>query len=836
MLRIFCLMSLWWCLVGGLQAASTVTTTLSSNTSPSVDLDHWQTVDVLSSSQYLLAEHQALSFDNVDKLGNWQALGRDQLRFGLITQTVWLDMPFHTTGTQSKPAILAFHRLIDYVDIRIFQDGQLLSEQQRGAYVRLPEGFITTNKNILSILLEPGHEYRLLAKVRGNNAITGSVQLWEQQAFQRNDQLTLYFFITYAVAVFAIALHNVNGFLSTQSKVFLYHVMYAMSLLVFQAGQYGYMDYLFNVETTFYKEMLLIVCFCIAYISALSFIINFIDHSQEPFFEKATYLLIGLNGLLIILSPFIGFHLTLLLFASGVLMGVVLGAAHVVLLYLHHDSRGKDLLFMMFLFAPSSSLLLLSRFGFIDDSFLSEHLILLVIVGEMFFMSILMFREFRQMRKLSWQSQFFDPQNKLPNILALKQQLAMVSEHHLAHALNYCWISGMEKMEIARGTDFRGQYLQQVAQWLNNQLKQEGFALNIPLSSKDVAFDEVFYCDKNTFGFITHPLNTSEHERLQHILLQAIELMRMEYSYSLEIVPILASTNANQARMSIAELMQNTTVALSQCLQNNNALLLYNDDVGYNERRRITLLHDFEKALFNNQFYLNWQPQLDSRNQRLSGLEALVRWKHPIYGEVSPAQFIPLLEQNAQITPLSLWVLQQVFNLTPRFLVQYPDIDISINLSVYDLMGDALLPAIDGLLKQASPSLTQHLIIEVTESMHMEDNQRVLNAVESLQARGFRISIDDFGAGYASFGYLQTLPVNELKIDRRYTETCHEPNSQAIIRSIIELAKSLNMTIVVEGIENQRQQELFTYWGVHRLQGWKLGKPVTQHEILASFH
>lgn len=114
----------------------------------------------------------------------------------------------------------------------------------------------------------------------------------------------------------------------------------------------------------------------------------------------------------------------------------------------------------------------------------------------------------------------------------------------------------------------------------------------------------------------------------------------------------------------------------------------------------------------------------------------------------------------------------------------------------------------------------------------MEDNEAVLMTVQGLQQRGFRVSIDDFGAGYASFGYLQTLPVDELKIDQRYARSIDEPNSQAIIKSIIDLARRLNVTIVSEGVESKHQQELFTRWGVQRLQGWCLGKPVSGEQIL----
>ena len=147
-------------------------------------------------------------------------------------------------------------------------------------------------------------------------------------------------------------------------------------------------------------------------------------------------------------------------------------------------------------------------------------------------------------------------------------------------------------------------------------------------------------------------------------------------------------------------------------------------------------------------------------------------------------------------------------------------------------MSNTFLKSIDDILQGAPENIARHMILEITESVHMEDNATVLKSVQQLQKRGFRISIDDFGAGFASFGYLQTLPANELKIDRRYAESIEEPNSQAIIKSIVDLAIRLNMTVVVEGIETKLQQDLFTKWGAHRLQGWRLGKPASQAKIL----
>ena len=341
----------------------------------------------------------------------------------------------------------------------------------------------------------------------------------------------------------------------------------------------------------------------------------------------------------------------------------------------------------------------------------------------------------------------------------------------------------------------------------------------------------IFYGDKNTLGILTKPLNAHNQQDLKSLVEQAFNLMCLTLGYNLDISLIIASTNSKDGK-DTEGVLQSTQVTLAQCIQTNQKVLLYDREVGENELRQINLLNDFEHALRDNQFYLEWQPQIDTQNHTLSGLETLVRWRHPEYGMISPNHFIPMLEQSDKITSLSLWIVRQVFEVAPSFIERYPDIDISINLSVYDLMSKQLLPAIDQIMESTDASIADHIMLEITESVHMEDNATVLVAVQKLQQRGFRISIDDFGAGYASFGYLQTLPANELKIDQRYAKTLNEPNSQAIVKSIIDLALRLKMSIVVEGVETPEQQDIFTQLGAHRLQGWQLGRPTSQQAIL----
>lgn len=815
---------LWWCFA---------TSIFADPGKVSVDLDNWSALNLLPASRYLLDSGNYLTLDNVLHASGWMVLGRDQLRFGMEKKPVWLDIQFRAAGTESRNAVVEFNRIIDFVDMRLYENGVQREEWHQGAFLDHPEGLTQTNKNVFSFRLQPGWDYRLVVRLQGYNTVTGVVTLYEEKSFQTADEKILFLFIAYAMVVAAIVFYNMAVYLSSGLKVFVYHAMYGLAVLLMQAAQYGYLDSWLQSHGGAYGKGVIIIFACsAAYSLVLGLFYEMTSNKQGRLFTRALQLIVVGNLLVIWVAPFVALHTGLTLLAVNVVAGVLFGVLHGVHLAYRQDARFWQLLFMLLIFLPSGGLLILSRFGLMDDTFWAEYGLVMTVVAEMLLLSGVLFSRIRQMRLASWKARFEDPCNHLPNILALQEQLRQLAEQQ-AHALSYCWIAGLDKMEIARGSGFRNQYLGSLATLLEVHLQWEGFAL--PAIRRKQVMPSVFYCENNTLGLLTLPLDNHEHQRLQQLIGQVFDQAKLQYGYNLDMSTVLASNNVVPSENDVEHTIQNVNVALSQCIQVGKSLLLYNDDVGHNERRQIALLHDFDVALEQNQFYLQWQPQFDPPGKRLLGLEALVRWRHPCYGELSPAQFIPLLEQNSMITRLSLWVVGQVFTHTSVFFQRFPHLDVSINLSVYDLMSDRFFRGLDKLLESVSVKIPPKIIMEVTESVHMEDNNRVRQAVEALQVRGFRVSIDDFGAGYASFGYLQTLPVNELKIDKRYTDNCHEASSQAIIRSIIDLATRLNMQIVVEGIEEQQQQDLFMHWGVHRLQGWRLGKPATQEEILTLY-
>lgn len=816
------------------------------HTPPDIALQDWRSENLTLNAAFMTDPGGQQTFRSASDDQAWQAVDDNRLLFESMGNVVWLKTAWSTQSddtTAMKRAILEFHRLIDFIDVQIYENDRLLMQVKRDAFLRLPAGFTGTNKNILRLHIKPDSEYRLYARLSSDSLISTSLTLWEEEAYRLYDQNIMFLFIAYAAVVLTIAFYNVGAFVSTRYRVFGFHALYALAILLLQVSQYGYLDAYLSSDVFAWRQLLTTIAVIAAYTAIMAFIMAIVEHRDTPVFyvwANSTYVV---NGLLLVAFPFLGFHTVMVLLVLNIASGVVLGTVHLSYLWLKRmRTKAIQLTILLLLFVPSGSMAVMSRLGVFSQSLMSDYLTLLLIVVELVIVSIFLFAEMRGIRNRFLQAQFSDPRNHVPNILAMKKQLNYLWRRRQPFALTYVWFLGLERMEIAKGTDFVDYHVKMLAELTTGQLRSLGLAADVSASSKGLLSEKesplVFYCEKNTLGVLSQPLTPITQKQLQDVLLKAVNTLKQEQGYAMDLSPVVASSNMlfkGRTVLSADTVIENTTLTLSQCIQQNEALMLYSDAVGMSERKRIALMNDFEQALANDEFYLQWQPQIDAQGQHLAGLETLVRWYHPGFGEVLPSQFIPLLEQDTRITQLSLWVVRKVFEQAPLLLEQFPDVDISINLSVHDLMGNRLLPELDKLLQSVDEHLASHLVFEVTESVHMEENQAVSQAVLALQARGFRVSVDDFGAGYASFGYLQTLALDEIKIDRRYTETCHERNSQAIIQSIIDMAKRLGLTIVVEGIENQQQQDYFTSLGVDRLQGWHLSKPRRLNDVLFTY-
>ena len=248
-----------------------------------------------------------------------------------------------------------------------------------------------------------------------------------------------------------------------------------------------------------------------------------------------------------------------------------------------------------------------------------------------------------------------------------------------------------------------------------------------------------------------------------------------------------------------------------------------------NERTldRLSIEADLRHALERNEFTLHYQPQVSLSSGRIVGMEALLRWQHPVHGMIAPARFIGLAEEMGLIVPIGAWVLRTACIQTKAWQqAGLGDLRVAVNLSARQFTQKALVQSIADVL-QATGLAPQLLELELTESMVMSDVENVIAILRNLKGLGVQISIDDFGTGYSSLSYLRRFPIDVLKIDQSFVnDLTVDVDDAAIVTSIISLAHSLRLHVIAEGVETAEQLAFLRAHGCDQMQGYFFSRPV----------
>ncbi len=281
-----------------------------------------------------------------------------------------------------------------------------------------------------------------------------------------------------------------------------------------------------------------------------------------------------------------------------------------------------------------------------------------------------------------------------------------------------------------------------------------------------------------------------------------------------------------------AELCRRASSARSEALARHETAAVYR--LGQDDRslHQIRIVGDFPRALRDGELRLFVQPKLDLTTREIYGAEALVRWQHPELGLLFPDAFISAVEQAGSIAHLTRWVLREAIARCAAWRNQGVALGIAVNISVDDLT-DEYLPYFLLELTQKHQLPPHTLTLEVTESAIMHNVQKSLAVVNCIHELGFRLAIDDFGTGHSALSQLKRLPVDELKIDKSFVTRDDDPKDDAILRATIDLAHQLGLTVVAEGVEDDTAIARLTALGCEHAQGYGIGKPMPQEQLLA---
>ncbi|XVO86984.1 EAL domain-containing protein [Pseudomonas palleroniana] len=287
----------------------------------------------------------------------------------------------------------------------------------------------------------------------------------------------------------------------------------------------------------------------------------------------------------------------------------------------------------------------------------------------------------------------------------------------------------------------------------------------------------------------------------------------------------------------VATLVKNADAAMYRSkAKGRNRVESYTRDLTAQANERVALEHELRRAMERDELSLYYQPKLSLSTQEVIGAEALIRWHHPIFGDVPPEHFIALAEENGMILQIGDWVLEQACRQMHLWKEAFEDFGpLSVNLAGAQLRHPNLLGRIEQLLRdyRLEPGRLQ---LEITENFIMSQAEEALEVLHQLKRLGVQLAIDDFGTGYSSLSYLKRLPLDFLKIDQSFVRGLpDDPHDAAIVRAIIALGHSMQFTIIAEGVENPAQQAFLAAEGCEQMQGYIVSLPLPP-ELFAASH
>lgn len=406
-------------------------------------------------------------------------------------------------------------------------------------------------------------------------------------------------------------------------------------------------------------------------------------------------------------------------------------------------------------------------------------------------------------RKVLTKIAFEDPLTKINNRLAFNQRLKELREDEVVTML-FIDLNNFKLINDTQGHYIGDGVLSEVAQRL------------IKFTNKYV---EVYRFGGDEFIMIVQESNEG---KIVHLTERILSMLKRPIK--INHIPLMASCNIGIATGYVKEeniysLVQKANKAMYRAKAEGKSTYSYYDEVMENALRREQSLNDeMDRALQQGQFYLEYEPKLYINGEKLYGVEALLRWEHPRFGSIEPNEFIPIAEKNGMIVPLTFWIIESVCVQGAKWQEKGYKVPISINLTTQIFETEQFFTWFEDLLNRTGfPA--DHIAFEITEQMIFGHLDLISNQLYRMRSRGIKVIMDDFGVGYSSMNILEQIPLDAIKLDHLFARHIDEINKRSMVQAVVMFAKSLNIKIIAEGVETEKQLKRFKQLGCHIVQG-----------------
>lgn len=415
---------------------------------------------------------------------------------------------------------------------------------------------------------------------------------------------------------------------------------------------------------------------------------------------------------------------------------------------------------------------------------------------------------------------YYDELTKLPNKAYYDKTILQYKNKYEKIAILCIDLDNFKCVNDCLGYEYGDSILKKIVQILRDTTKKE---------------DKLIRFGGDEFIIITKDFNSEKDvidyaDKIIHKFGNTVEIEGFGFTITLSIgISIYSSDNNN-----VEALLKQADMALNEAKENGkNRYEIYSIELNENITNKHKLESYLRHAILNDEFELHYQPKYNLKDNKIVGYEALIRWNHPERGMISPKEFIPLAEEIGLIMPIGEWVIKEAISQLSNWnYMGYEDISVSINLSAKQFKDVNLINLFKEVVQDRNVN-PENIVLEITESTALYDMYYATKVLDELREIGFRIALDDFGTGYSSLNYLNSLPIDILKIDKSFIDSIiYKKEGEQIIKAVISLAHAYNMEVIAEGVETLEQLEFLREENCDTIQGYYISSPKVNEEAI----
>ncbi|KXF80424.1 EAL domain-containing protein [Enterovibrio coralii] len=746
-------------------------------------------------------------------------------------KSYWVKVELQNIADEHKHHVLYFDTpLIDRLNIYMYSSGGVLVKQwwlgdsaQRGYEMGdMPPA--------VHFQLDIGERATMYLQVSTTGIPVMPIWLLDQQEFHQVTQLLHLVWGGFVAILGIVAVYTFAVFVALKERVYLVYAAYVVTAIVQLGALHGFGAYLFpSAVQSFFSKNLVALTFGLFILSLLFAHLYLRVHKTPSLLRQVVhYGLMVLSGLMLV-SLFLPEHIsgTFLIAVQPLFYGLI----GTIVWRRWRLGKNWGRMFMVSwvpliiagVFPPLLAL------GVIEYTLTTRYAFMMGTVLAVFFMALALAERFRQQRQDSVFQLTHDVVSQLPNLNVLSLVVDRLVDKATPFTLCCFQVDRFESLSPYMSADEKARFVNAICERLTRALDSDDVH---ELERGYKVMHRVACIKEGSFGFIVLSAVEEDVSLFVSSVIDEVEGYIELNNYSIRaqgtVGMSLFPKDGSQSDVLINKALQAVTetsplekkVNTYDCLDN------------FNRTLNMSLVADLKKAIENDELSLYHQPQVDLRTGTIHGSEVLLRWEHPKYGHISPEVFVKLAEEVGLINDLTMWVIKRAFYQQSKLIEMGFSRRLSINVSASDIAIPNLVDRICDFANNYRVP-TGLLSLELTESTMVSDYDRLHEVIEKLSQFDIEVSIDDYGTGYSSLTYLSQLQFTELKIDRGFIQSLtSSPRQQNIVRATTEMAKSLGLMVVAEGVEDLETVSVLKRYGVDIAQGYHYSRPLSFSQYL----